>query len=257
VSGPAFVAGATGYAGRALVGRLAAAAEPVVAHVRPDSRVGPDVLEAFTRAGARVDRTPWEPEAMRRALAEVAPSRIFVLLGTTRRRTAAARRRGERAGYAEVDRDLPLLLVDAAIRAGVTPTLAYLSALGADPDSRNAYLRARGAVERAIAAAPMPWVILRPSFVTGPDRREPRPAERLAAKAVDGVLGALGALGWKAPASRYGSLDAEAVARALDTLSRDPSARGRIIEGSALREAAGIRRGPPSDQPDGGPRPGP
>jgi hypothetical protein len=103
----------------------------------------------------------------------------------------------------------------------------------------------------------MPGVILRPSFAPAPVRREPRPAERLAAKAVDGVLGALGALGWKAPASRYGSLDAEAVARALDTLSRDPSARGRIIEGSALREAAGIRRGPPSDQPDGGPRPGP
>jgi uncharacterized protein YbjT (DUF2867 family) len=235
---PAFVAGATGYVGRALVARLAADGEPVVAHVRPDSRVAEDTLEAFRRAGARIDRTPWEDEAMRATLAATDPARVFLLLGTTRKRMARARRLGLRAGYAEVDEALPLILIGAAIAAGVAPALVYLSSLGADPDSRNAYLRARGVVERACAASPLPWLVVRPSFVTGPDRAESRPPERLGAWATDGVAAVLRRLGWSGPAWRYGSLDADAVARALDRLSRDVPPTGRVVEGRELREAA-------------------
>lgn len=238
-AGPAFIAGASGYVGRALVARLARSGTRVVAHVRPGSSTPAGVLSEFRMAGAEVDRTPWEAEPLARTLAAVAPTRVFVLVGTTRRRMAAARRRGVRAGYAEVDRDLPLMLVGAAARAGIRPTVVYLSALGADPAARNPYLRARGEVERALVASPLPRVIVRPSFVTGPDRGESRPAERLGAAAVDAVVRGLAALGWKEPLWRYGSLDATEMARALAALSADPSATEGIVEGRRLREAAG------------------
>lgn len=237
-AGLAFVAGATGYVGRALVARLAGSPGRVIAHVRPESSAGEAVLAELRAAGAELDRTPWEVGALAATLAALAPTRVFVLVGTTRRRMAAARRRGERAGYADVDRNLPLMLVDAALRADVRPTFVYLSALGADPAARSPYLRARGEVERALAASPLPGVVVRPSFVTGPDRRESRPAERVGAAAVDAGVRGLAALGWKEPLWRFGSLDAAETARALAALSVDPSARGRIVAGRRLREAA-------------------
>ncbi|MEN8375805.1 MAG: NAD(P)H-binding protein [Gemmatimonadota bacterium] len=236
-AGPAYVAGATGYVGRALTMRLARAGDPVVAHVRPGSTAA-GARDALAAAGAIIDRAAWTLEEMRSSLVRWRPSRLFILVGTTRRRSAAARRRGERAGYEEVDRDLPLLLIEAALSGGVRPTLVYLSALGADAQARNPYLRARGEVEVAARASPLSWVIARPSFVTGPDRTETRPAERWGAAAVDGVTRALAALGWRAPLERYGSLDAARMAAALDTLSLQRDALCRIVDGRLLREVS-------------------
>lgn len=237
--GPAFVAGATGYVGRALVRRLAAAGGDVAAHVRPGSAVATDAVALFESLRARVDRTPWDVAALRATLGSLAPATIFITLGTTRRRSARARARGEQAGYEAIDRDLPLMLVKACLRAGIRPKLVYLSAIGADPGARGAYLRARGEVERRLRASSLPWVVARPAFVTGPDRPESRPLERIAAALVDGILAGVSALGWRGPGERFGSLDADAMAAALDALASDPAAEGTVVEGAALRRAAG------------------
>lgn len=234
--GVAFVAGATGYVGRALVRRFQAGGVPVVAHVRPESAADARTLSSLATGSGRVDRTPWATEAMARTLGDTAPSRVFVVLGTTRRAAARDRRAGRPAGYLEIDRDLPLLLIAATLLAGVRPTFLYLSALGADPSSRNPYLRARGEVERGLAASPLPWVAARPAIVTGPDRQESRPLEKAASTVVDAVLYGLARVGWRGPLARYGTLDAEAVASALIGMSEDPAAWGRVIEGAALRE---------------------
>ena len=98
-----FVAGATGYVGREIVGRLAARNVPVVAHIRPDSPSLERLRERFRTVGATVDTTPWIPEALSDALIRVRPTHVFALLGITRARAKARARAGAPAeSYASV-----------------------------------------------------------------------------------------------------------------------------------------------------------
>ncbi|MFP3386814.1 complex I NDUFA9 subunit family protein, partial [Tritonibacter sp. SIMBA_163] len=59
-------------------------------------------------------------------------------------------------------------LAEAANDASV-PRLIQLSGIGADPAARDAYIRARGEGERAVARARPDALILRPSVMIGPD----------------------------------------------------------------------------------------
>lgn len=252
----AFVAGATGYVGRAVVRQLGERAGPdarPIAHVRPDS----PRLAAWraTVAGwnAVADATPWDEAAMTATLARLRPPAVFALLGTTRRR-------GRVSGdtYASVDYGLTALLLRAARRAadatGVVPRFVYLSAVGASAASGNAYLAVRGRLEGELAASGLPYVIARPSFITGPDREESRPAERAAAYAVDAALAPLRLLGARFSgarrlADRYRSTTADELARALvraaaapadgetaDGGTTDRALQSRVLEGDALRD---------------------
>ena len=193
----AFVAGATGYTGREVVRVLAARGVTAIAHVRPDSpRLG-EWRQRFGDLGARVDATPWEEAAMRETLAALRPTHVFALLGTTRARAAAAARaRAPASDYETVDYGLSVLLLRAAAAAPTRPRFVYLSALGTSDATRNEYLRARARVEAEVRASGLPYVIVRPSFITGADREESRPAERLMASgtaALSGLLSLVGA----------------------------------------------------------------
>jgi hypothetical protein len=74
-------------------------------------------------------------------------------------------------------------------------------------------------------------------LVTGPDRRESRPLERLAAGTADAFLGLVGALGARKLRDRYRSIDAEGLARALVTLALDHSEDG-VYESTRLQRLA-------------------
>ena len=66
----AFVAGATGYTGRAVVRELTDRGLECIAHVRPDSPRLEEWRRVFTAMGATFDCTPWgdaEFEAVRMA----------------------------------------------------------------------------------------------------------------------------------------------------------------------------------------------
>lgn len=249
----AFVAGATGYVGRAVVRQLGAAgaglsdapsdtpsaarsARPI-AHVRPDSPRLAEWRATFAGWHAVADATPWDEAAMTATLARLRPPAIFALLGTTRRR-------GKVSGdtYASVDYGLTALLLRAARRAadatGGAPRFVYLSAVGASAASGTAYLAVRGRLEGELAASGLPYVIARPSFITGPDRDESRPAERAAARAVDAALAVLRPLGARQLADRYRSTTADALARVLVRAALAPGGRGlagRVLEGHTLR----------------------
>ncbi len=230
-----FVAGATGYVGRATVG--AAAGTPgvrAVAHVRPDSSALETWRSRFALLGAEVDATPWDEDAMAASLARVRPAAVFVLLGTTRRRAAAS---GDT--YESVDYGLVALLFRAAVRAaadtGASPRFVYLSALGADAGSRSAYVAVRGRFEAELRAGPLPWTVVRPSFITGPDREESRPVERVGAAVVDALAVPVALLGGRRVADRYRSITGAALGAALVRLAGDPGAAGRVFEGDALR----------------------
>jgi len=238
----AFVAGATGYTGRSVVHALVARGVRTVAHVRPDAPSLETWRDRFGEEGASVDVSPWTPEGMSGAMGRWRPDFVFALLGTTARR-------GKRDGgsYESVDYGLTVMLFDAA--AGLThpPCFVYLSAVGAGRPTGNAYLLARNRVEARVLDRDVPHLVARPSFITGPDRSERRPAERMAAGIVDAVSGVLAAVGVSGPRERYGSITGPALNKTLVHLALDRGVRG-VVEAGDLRGAGRERTRPlPSD----------
>lgn len=235
----AFVAGATGYVGRALVRLLAERGARVTAHVRPDSPQLAEWRARFAAMGATVDATPWDEDAMTATLAALRPAAVFALLGTTRRRARETAARGGSESYETVDYGLTALLLRATQRAaretGTTPRFVYLSSVGADATSRNPYVAVRGRIEAELRTSGLPWTVARPSFITGPDRDESRPAERIGAAVVDAALVIPGLLGARRLRDRWRSMTADELAGALGRLAADAWATGRVVEGEGLR----------------------
>lgn len=230
----AFVAGATGYTGRAVVAALRADRVRTIAHVRPGSTSADAWRARFTALGAEVDESPWEAEAMRAALARHRPDVVFALLGTTRRRAAAE---GIADAYEKVDYGLTAMLRDAAIACGTAPRFVYLSAIGADERSANRYLAVRGRMERELRDGPLPWLVAQPAFVSGTDRDEFRLGERVLAVATDTVLGAMRLLGFGGLRDRYASLTGAQLARGLVALALADRQGRRVADVRALRAA--------------------
>jgi hypothetical protein len=81
----------------------------------------------------------------------------------------------------------------------------------------------------------LPYVIARPSFITGPDRRESRPGERIAAKVTDRVLALAGHLGAASLRDRYVSMSARTLARALVAFAFDEAESELVVETEELR----------------------
>lgn len=227
----AFVAGATGYTGRAVVAALRRAGLETLAHVRPDSSALARWQAEFGALGATVDTTPWSVEALTRTFERARPTRVFALLGTTRHRGAK-----DGGTYASVDYGLTAMLLAAAKAAGLAPRFVYLSSMGVGPGGRrDSYLEVRWRFEQELIASGLPYVIARPSFITGPDRDESRPMERFGAGLGDAVLGLAGALGGRGLRDKYASTTAEILGGALVRLARSPTAANTIAEGAALR----------------------
>ncbi|MEZ4451330.1 MAG: NAD(P)H-binding protein [Nannocystaceae bacterium] len=233
----AFVAGATGYTGREVVATACARGIVTHAHVRPDSPNFEATRLRLSALGATVEPLPWTLGAMTEAMARIRPTQLYYLIGTTKARARAAARAGAApADYASVDVGLALLLVDACKAVGIRPRFVYLSSLGAGPGARGAYLQARAQVEAALAESGLPYTVVRPSFITGPDREEDRIGERVGAAISDRVLSLVGALGGRQTQQRYRSTDAATLARALVRLAGDPAAEGKVILSEDLHE---------------------
>ncbi len=224
----AFVAGATGYTGREVVRIAVERGLRTIAHVRPDSRERERWTQAFTALGAEVDTTPWALEALEARLAALRPSIVFALLGTTRARGG---------DYQAVDYGLTALLHQAASGLNAKPRFVYLSSAGmpAREPRRGSYMHARFACEQLLRAGDVPYTIARPSIITGRDRDDDRPGERIAASIADGALAFVGALGARKLRDRYRSTSNAALAAALVRCALDPAAENAIVESEALR----------------------
>ena len=230
----AFVAGATGYTGRAVVRALVDRGARVLAHVRPDAGRRDEWRDRFAAMCAEVDTSPWDEAAMTATLSRLRPTQVFALLGTTRARSRAEQRSAVE-GYERVDYGLTALLLRAAVACGSRPRFVYLSATGVGPGRSNPYLAVRWRLEEELRASGLPYVIARPSFITGPDRDEPRAAERIAATVFDALAGVISRVGGRRFADRYRSTTNVALADALVRLALDPSATAAVVESERLR----------------------
>jgi len=150
-----------------------------------------------------VEEVEWgEPSEM------PAVEHLFCSLGTTRRKA------GSRAGFREIDHDLPLRWARWAKDVGARH-LALVSSIGANARSRLFYTRTKGMLEDAVRELDFPSLtILRPSVIGGA-REEFRLGESLSQ-----LLGTLAPRG-------YRTIPATVIASAMVS--------------AALREAPGIR----------------
>lgn len=231
----AFVAGATGYTGQQVVAALRARGARVVAHVRSGSASADEWQRRFEALGAEVDRTPWEPAAMRATLARLRPDLVFALLGTTRRRAAAE---GLDDPYERIDYGLTAVLRDAAVACGSAPRFVYLSAMGANERSGNKYVAVRGRMERELREGALPWLIAQPAFVSGGDRPEFRLGERVLAVGSDALFGALAFVGLGRVRDRYGSLTGRELGEGLVALALADRTGKAVADVAQLRAAA-------------------
>jgi uncharacterized protein YbjT (DUF2867 family) len=196
----ALLGGATGAVGARLLALLLA---------RKD---GPGVLAVGRRPPPRRHaRLEWlhaELEDFQEALSGRTFDQAFCCLGTTMKRA------GSKAAFRAVDLDGVTAFARAA-RAGGAGFFGLVSAAGADPRSRNFYLRTKGEAEAAVEALGFPsLVIMQPGLLRG-EREEFRAGERLgqaAAPLFDRVL-----LG---PLARYRSVAIDSVAAALEVAAR-------------------------------------
>lgn len=226
-----FVLGATGFVGREVVRQLCVRGAPVIAHVRPDSKKLEDWRRTFAEQGATVDTTPWDPAQLAARWRALAPAAIYILIGTTRGKAKSDHVDGDI--YEKIDFGLTKLAVDAARASEQKPRIVYLSSIGADAGARSAYLRARAKAEDAVTTSGLPYVIARPSFITG-DRDESRLGERSAALVGDGLLAVARVLGGKQLRDRYRSTTPDVLASALIRLAEAPE-HDLIADGAQLR----------------------
>ncbi|HET9625531.1 MAG TPA: NAD(P)H-binding protein [Kofleriaceae bacterium] len=227
----ALVLGATGFVGREVVRQLCVRGTPTVAHVRPDSSSLADWRARLEALGATVDTTPWQVDALAARIAALRPAQLYILIGTTRSRAKADQVAGNI--YEAIDFGLTQIAADAARQSGAAPRLVYLSSVGADTAARNAYLAARGKAEHAVQGAGLPWVIARPSIITG-ERDDRRAGERAAAVIGDGLLAVACVFGGRRLRARYASTTPDILASALIRLGEAPE-HDRIVDGADLR----------------------
>lgn len=224
----ALVAGSTGYVGQAVVGALCERGITTIAHIRPGSSKLDRLSPALQRLGASVDTSAWDVDALTKTISRNRVTHVFLLIGTTRKQASAEGIEGDI--FEHIDLRLTSMLIEAAAQQATPPRFVYLSSIGANPTARSKYLGARGKAEAKLIASGLSHIIARPSFITGADRDEPRPAERIGAAIADGALSVAGVFGGRKLQKKYQSTSASELAQ-------------RLID-HALGQGTGVFEGP-------------
>ena len=211
--------GATGLIGMSLI-RLAVG--------RSDIRIiGIARREVQLPPGARMEMLLAPPEGWPDAIAAANADVLVSALGTTWNKSGK-----DQAAFRAVDQDLVLQCARAAKALGLRQMIA-VSSVGADPLAKNFYLRVKGEVEQQLGRVGVPRLdILRPGLLRGP-REELRPAEKvgmIASPLVDLFL--------HGQYSKYRSIRADLVARAIVGLTREKMAGRFVFEHDAILRAA-------------------
>lgn len=206
--------GGSGFVGRAIANRLAAAGVSVLVPTRRRSRTGHILLLPNVEV---VEADVHDPDTLARLFAGA--DAVVSLVGVLHSRS------GEPYGpdFARAHVELPKKIVAACRGAGVK-RLVHVSALGASGDGPSEYQRSKAAGEAAIRStgADLDWVILRPSVIFGRDDRFLNMFADLAA--VFPVLPLAGA------STRFQPVHVEDVAEVVWRSLTSPEAAGQTYE---------------------------
>jgi len=196
----AFVAGATGYTGRALM--------ELFAREKTDWKPRP-----HARSGGKIDGAvvcdPRDVKALTDGMRGC--DAVVQLIGTVKARFADG-------NYDDIDYGTTVALGEAAKAAGV-PRLLLLSSVGA-ASARGAYLAAKRKTEEWVEKSGLEYTIVRPSVIGGEGRRGNQ------------VLGAL-----LSPIPSLRGIEVHELARVfLRALDRREAVRNKILEGKSIWE---------------------
>jgi uncharacterized protein YbjT (DUF2867 family) len=167
------------------------------------------------------------PEKWPEAVASIGADTAVSALGTTMRNA------GSEAAFRAVDYDMVLAFA-AAARAARAGHMLTVSSVGADPASRNFYLRLKGEMEQALAALGFDRLdVLRPGLLVGKRSADRRLGERL------GILvSPVTNLFLRGSLGRYAAIDARLVAAAAAACLDRSEPGVRVHENNALRRLA-------------------
>lgn len=211
--------GATGLIGMSLI-RLAV-------H-RPDIRIiAISRREVPLPPGARMEVLVADTAGWADAIAAANADVLACALGTTWKKSGK-----DEAAFRAVDLDLVLACGQAAKAAGLRQMIA-VSSVGADPLSKNRYLRTKGEAEQGLGRLGIPRLdILRPGLLRGP-REELRVGEKIGM-----LVSPLADLLMQGRYSKYRSIRADTMAEAIVGLTREKMAGRFVFEHDAILRAA-------------------
>jgi uncharacterized protein YbjT (DUF2867 family) len=225
------VAGSTGLVGREVIRQLAERSDVALAALvrRPGSLAG-FVGAAQDGSGSREVVFDFDdPTAYERIGSEIPCDVLLCCVGSTLRAA------GSKAAFLKVEHDIPVRFVERLQRACPRTIFAFVSSIGAHRPS-GFYLRNKADVERVVRESGLAYVIARPSVLLG-ERRELRPAERVATLVMPPVFSFLAALTLKRSTfvELYAPVRASRVAAALirEAVDAQPP-RAEILAGHAL-----------------------
>ncbi len=211
--------GATGLIGTALIKKAVGRTDfRIVAIARREVDLPP---------GARMEVLLAPPEGWGEALAAANAPIFACALGTTWSKSGE-----DEDAFRAVDEKLVLASARAAKEAGARHAI-IISSVGADPMSKNFYLRVKGEVERAIYKIGFKRLdIVRPGLLRGPRGGDRRVLERL------GILASpLVNLAMQGDKRKYRAIDADTVAEAMLFFAGEKAGGKFIHENDAIHRA--------------------
>ncbi len=212
--------GATGLIGRRLIEISSAGDKARI--------VGIARREMDLPKGARVEMFIADTGKWGEVLEAVRPRALICALGTTWRKAGR-----DEAAFRAVDYDLVLSTARAAVAAGIT-NMVLISSAGANPYTKNFYLRVKGEVEAEVSKVGLKRLdILRPGLLRGQREDDLRPIEALA-RFASPVIDPLIPAKWE----MYRSIPASLVAEAALGLAMRKAAGRHTHDNEAMKRAA-------------------
>ncbi|MDJ0642807.1 MAG: NAD(P)H-binding protein [Erythrobacter sp.] len=212
--------GATGLIGTRVIEIASASDEARI--------VGIARREAKLPDGARMEMFVAEAEKWGEVLEAVQPRSLICALGTTMSKAG-----GDEEAFRAVDQELVLATAEAAVAAGV-PNMVLISSAGADPVSKNFYLRVKGETEKLVSKVGLKRLdVLRPGLLRGRREDDFRLVEKLAMIASP-ITDPLLPQKW----AMYRSIDADLVAEAALGLGMRRAAGRFTHDNEAMKRAA-------------------
>jgi len=154
-NGKIVVLGGSGFVGRHIVARLAAAGERVVVPARSRESAKHLIMLPTVRV---VEADVYDESALAKLLVDA--SAVVNLVGII-----AESRPG---GFRRVHTELPRKIIGACRRTGVQ-RLVHMSALHADADGPSEYQRSKGEAEILVTESGLAWTMFQPSVIFGPE----------------------------------------------------------------------------------------